>query len=81
MILVNFPSGGSVVDVVNNQTNHHSGTFHEERKSVLDYRATAFNVYVCLNQSWRYEHNQYEGVMKNQDIRGNFFQNLGNFHI
>ena len=29
MILVNFPSGGSVVDVVNNQTNHHSGTFHE----------------------------------------------------
>ena len=48
---------------------------------MLDYRATAFNVYVCLNQSWRYEHNQYEGVMKNQDIRGNFFQNLGNFHI
>ena len=55
MILVYFPSGGCVDEVVNNRTNH-------QLTSVIVVHFTArtvFNVYLCLNHSWRYEHNQF----------------------
>ena len=61
MILVYFPSGGCVDDVVNNQTNHQITSIivvlmNSARVSWI-IRRTVLNVYVCLNHSWRYEHN------------------------
>ena len=63
MILVYFPSGGCIDDVVNNRTNHQFSTVivvHFSARVCWIMRRTVFNVYVCLNHSWRYEHNQSE---------------------
>ena len=63
MILVYFPSGECVDDVVNNQTNHQFTSVivvHFSARACWIIRRTVFNVYVCLNHSWRYEHNQFE---------------------
>ena len=59
MILVYFPSGGCVDDVVNNRTNHQFTSVIVVRMCWIIKR-TVFNVYVCLNHSWRYKHNQFE---------------------
>ena len=37
-------------------------------------RKTVFNVYLCLNDSWNYEHNQFERRDKNQDTKGSFLK-------
>ena len=37
---------------------------------------TVFNVYICLNHSLRDNTTNLKSVMKNQDIKGTFFQNL-----
>ena len=62
MILVYFPSGGCVNDVVNNQTNLQFTSIvvehfmHSARVCWIIRRIlSVFNVYVCLNHSWRYE--------------------------
>ena len=65
MILVSFPSGGCVNDVVNNRTNHHFTSvvlvhFMNSARMCWITRRTVFNVYACLNHSWRDEHNQFE---------------------
>ena len=65
MILVYFPSGGCVDDVVNNQTNHRFTStivvhFINSGRVCWIIRITAFNRYVSLNHSWRYAHNQFE---------------------
>ena len=61
MILVYFPSGGCVDDVVNNQTNHQITSIivvlMNSARVCWIIRRTVLNVYVCLNHSWRYEHN------------------------
>ena len=62
MILVYFPLGGCVNDV-NNQTNHQFTSvivLHFSARVCWIIRKTVFNVYVCLNYSCRYEHNQFE---------------------
>ena len=73
MILVYFAAGEYVDNVVNNRTNHQftSAIVVNFMNSAIVYwiiKRTFLNVYVCLNHSWRYEHNQFESVMKNQDI-------------
>ena len=63
MILIYFPSGGCVDNVVNNRTNHQFTSFIVGRFSARVcwiIKRTVVNVYVCLNQSWRYEHKQFE---------------------
>ena len=56
MILVYYPSGGCVDDVVNNQTNHQFTSitlkyFMNRTRVCWVIRRTVFNVYVCLNHS------------------------------
>ena len=62
MILVYFPSGGCVDDVVNNQTNHQfsSAIAVHFMNSVFDHQKEIFNLYICLHLSRRYTHNQFE---------------------
>ena len=65
MILVYFPADGCVDDVVNNGTNHQFTSvivlhFMNSARVCWIIRGTVFDVYICLNQSWRYEHNQFE---------------------
>ena len=64
MILVYFSSGGCV-DHVNNPTNHQLTSiivvhFVNSARVYWIIKGTVFNVYICLNHSWRYEHNQFE---------------------
>ena len=59
MILVSFPSGGCVDDAVNNPTNHQFTSiiviqFMNSARVCWIIRRTVFNMYVCLNHSWRY---------------------------
>ena len=56
MILIYFPSGGCVNDVVNNQTNHQftliiAEHFMNSARVCWIIRRTAFDVYICLNHS------------------------------
>ena len=44
-------------------------------------KRTVFNVYVCLNHSWRYEHNQFERHDEKPRHKRQFFQNLDSFYI
>ena len=44
-------------------------------------RRTVFNMYVCLNHSWQYEHNQFERCDEKPRHQRQFFQNLDNFYI
>ena len=65
MILVSFTSGGCVDHVVNNQTNHQFISiivehFTNSTRVCSIIKRNVFNEYVCLNQSWRYERNQFE---------------------
>ena len=66
MILVDFPSGGCVDDVVNSRTNHqiNKSTNHQivhfSARVCYIIRRTVFNMQVCLNHNCRYEHNQFE---------------------
>ena len=65
MILVYFASGGCVDDVANNRTNNQIISaivvhFMNSARVCWIIERTVFNVYFCLNHSWRYEHNQFE---------------------
>ena len=67
MILVYYPSGGCVDDVVNNQTNHQFTSiivehFMNSARVRWLIRGNVSNVYLCLRyeHSWRYEHKQFE---------------------
>ena len=83
MILVYFPLGGCVNDV-NNQTNLQFTSvivLHFSARVCWIIRKTVFNVYVCLNHSWRYEHNQFERRDEKPRHQRQFFQNLDNFYI
>ena len=65
MILVYFASGECINDVANNRTNHQFTSaivvyFMNRTKVGWIIKRTIFTVYVCLNHSWRYEHNQFE---------------------
>ena len=56
MILVYFPSGGCVDDVVNNRTKYQSTSvivmhFMNSAGVCWIIRRTVFNVYICLNSS------------------------------
>ena len=86
MILIYFPSGACVDDVVNNQTNDQftSGIavhLMNSARVCSIIRRTVFNIYVCLNHSWRYEHNQFERRVEKPRHQRQFFQNLDNFYI
>ena len=86
MILVYFPSGGCVDDVVNNQTNHQFTSiivlyFMNSARVSWIIRKTVFNMIVCLNHSWRYEYNQFERRDEKPRHQRQFFQNLDNFYI
>ena len=65
MILVYFPSGGCVDDVVNNQTNNQFTPvrlehFMNSARVCWIIIRIVFNVYFCLYHSWRYEHKQFQ---------------------
>ena len=86
MILVYFPSGGCVDDVVNNQTNHQFTSiiavpFMNSARVYWIIRRTVFNMYGCLNHSWRYEHNHFERRYEKPRHQRQFFQDLDNFYI
>ena len=63
MIVAFFSSGGCVNDAVNNQTNHQFTSIIVEHfinnARVCCIKSLVFNVYVCLNHRWRYEHHQF----------------------
>ena len=84
MILVYFPSGGCVDEVVNNRTNYQFTSVivvHFTARVCWIIRRTVFNVYVCLNLTWRYEHNQFGRSDEKPRYQRQFFQNLDNFCI
>ena len=86
MILVYFPSGGCVDDIVNNRTNHQFTSaivvhYMNSTRVCWIIRRTVFNVYVCLNYSSRYEHNQFDRRGEKLRHQRQFFQNLGNYYI
>ena len=77
IILVYFPS--CVDNVVNNHTNHQFTSiilehFMNRARVCLIIRRTIFNVYACLNHSWRYERKQFERRDENQDIKDSFLK-------
>ena len=85
-MLVYFASGGCVAGVVNNRTNHQFTSvivvhFMNSARVCWIIKRTVFNVYVCLNHSWRYEHNQFERRDEKPRHQRQFFQNLDNFYI
>ena len=81
MILVYFPSGGCVNDVVNNHQFNSVIVVHFSARVCWIIKRTVFNVYVCLKHIWRYEHNQFEkNDVKPRDQK-QFFQNVDNFYI
>ena len=84
MILLYFPSGGCVDGVVNNRANHQCTlviVVHFRARVYWIIRRTVFNGYVCLNHSWRYEHNQFERRDEKPRHQRQFFQNLDNIYI
>ena len=86
MILVYFTSGGCVDDVVNNQTNHQFTSaivapFINSAIVCWIIKRNVSNVYVCLNNSWRYQHNQFERRDEKPRHQRQFFQNLDNLYI
>ena len=88
MILVYFPSGGCVDDVVNNRTNHQFYSVipvHVLNSARVCWiiRRTVFNMDDCLNNSWRYKqkNNQFERRNEKPRHQRQFFQNLDNFYI
>ena len=44
-------------------------------------RRTLFKVYICLNHSWGYKHNQIERFDEKVNIKRHVFPNLDNFYI
>ena len=86
MILVYFPSGECVDDVVNNRTNHHFTSvivvhFMNNARVCWIIRRTVFIVYLCLTHSWRYKHNQFEKCDEKPRHQRQFFRNLNNIYI
>ena len=86
MILVYFPSGRCVDDVVNNQTNHQFTSiivvnFMNNARVCWIIRRFVFNMYICLSHSWRYEHNQFERRDEKPRHQRQFSQKLDNFYI
>ena len=79
MIPVYFPSGGCVDNVVNNSiiVVH----FMNSARVCWIIRRTVFNMNVCLNHSWRYEHNQFERRDEKPRHQRQLFQNLDSFYI
>ena len=83
MILVYFVSGECVDDVVNNRRKHQFTLvivvhFMNSARVCWTFRRTVFNVTGCLRDI---NTTNLKGVMKNQDIKGSFFQNLDNFYV
>ena len=86
MILAYFASGGCVDDVVNNRTNQQFASaivvhFMNSARVCWIMKGAVFNVYVCLNHSWRYECNQFKRRDEKPRQQRQFFQNLDNFYI
>ena len=86
MILVYFPSGGCVHDVVNKRTNHQFTSaivlhFMNSTRVCWIIRRRDFNMCVCLNHNWRYEHNQFQSRDEKPRNQRQFFQNLDKFYI
>ena len=84
MILVYFPSGSCVDDVANNQANHQFTSiivvhFMNSARVCWIIRRTFFNMYVCLNHSWRYEHNQFKRRDETARHQRQFFSKFRQF--
>ena len=84
--MVYFSAGGCVDDNVNNRTNHQFTSsivvhFMNSTRVCLVIKRTVLNMYLCLNHSWRYEHNQFERRDEKPRHQKQLFQNLGNFYI
>ena len=78
MILVYFPLSLCVDDVVSYRTNYEftSVIFLHFMNSARLY----WNMYICLNQSWRYKHNQFERRDEKPRHQRLLFQNVDNFY-
>ena len=59
----------------------HSRTFMNSARVCWIIKRTVFNVCVCLNHSWRYEHNQFKRCDEKPRHQRQFFRNLDNFYI
>ena len=80
MILVYFPSGRCVDDVADHQFTSVI-VVHFSAGVCWTIRRTVLSVCVCLNHSWRYEHNQFERQDEKPRHQRQFRQNLDNFYI
>ena len=61
MILIYFPSGGCVDDVVNNRENYKlTSVIVIHFMNGQNIRRTVFRVCICLNHREKYKHNQIE---------------------
>ena len=86
MILVCSASGGCVDHVINNRINHQftlarNVHFMNSARVCWIIKRTIFNMYVCINYSWRYECSQLERCNEKPRHQKQFFQNLDNFCI
>ena len=86
MILVCFASGRCVDGVVKDRTNYQFISaivihFMNSARVCWIIKRTVFNVYVCLNYSWRYEQNQFERRDEKPRHQRKFLKNLDNFYI
>ena len=85
-MLVYFPSGECVDEVVNNRTNYQFTSVivahsMDSTKVCWIIRRTVFIVYVCLSNSWRYKHYQFERHNEKPKHQRQFFENLDNIYI
>ena len=84
MILVYFPSAGLADDIANNQTNYQFTSvtvvhFMNSARVCWIIRRAVFNMYVCLNHSWRYEHHQFERPDEKHRHQRQFFSKFRQF--
>ena len=78
MMLVYFPLGGCIDDVVNNRLNYQFTSvivihFINGTEVCLIIRRTVFNLYICTTIE-NINTTKLKGMTKNQDIKGSFFK-------
>ena len=74
MMLIYFPSGGCVDDVINNHRFTSVIVVHFSARVCWIIKRTVFNVDVCLNHSMKYAHNQFERREEKQRHQRQFFK-------
>ena len=83
MLLVYFASDGCVDDIFKNHQFTSAIVVHFMNSATVCWiiKQPVFIVYVYLNHSWKYEHNQFQRHDEKSRHQRQFFQNLDNFYI